>query len=914
MSTSILHYKSSFLFFFLSIFKIFIKSNSIFPFFPPHLDLYGHTAVARGDVIIFFGGERDRADGSGSIINQDLIYYDVVSNMWSAPSQSLRRLHLEPEEDNDLDFDSDHEDNNSTESKPIPVLRHACCLSENGESIFISGGQFKQDEDSNNSGTLGVTSQLCRFDIETEKWVILRDFVARYDHTITASNRKIWAFGGLTPEINRSIDVVWYDLDTDAVGSINIIDDPMALSYPTPSAANHAYTPGYQGTILDVSLPGPATPNYPLSITAIDLSTFKKRSIVHSSFVFQDCIWTNIFSRGPAFIVLGRPGNLEDNDQHMTHVFYWDLRDFGFLDPVAQTKPDEFEGTLSYDFLRMFREGTLTDFELFAVQGNERPPLFHDTIDSNIDIKPQQQIQLTQTVSTPTAASTYDHLPNNSLLDRNSPAPSLRAIDGVMGDNDSAVDFSMTSSVHKTTSSQLPTPNNAIGQDNNSTKSTGSSNESFPPSPEPLHKSSSMLRNSTVGNNTTTKDNVPIFTLSRPIRVHSLVLYTRWPHFRRIMVNQMSEFHSRKMYLPEPEQWVRKLVEFMYSDSLEGFSLDDVSGLLVLANLYELPRLRRLCLEHISKNSVTCNNAVIVYWRSYTANESDLQKTAAAYCLRHWGEVVRTEEFQELPRDIMIMLCQEAMSPSAIIQKNTDQEQLELERQHQQQQERRRVERQFYQKQQRQRRRQRNEQDENGRSSRNLSGENRRTGSPAVQGAISRAAQQFSSEMDNSTVNAGIAASAVTVSSSSIGTAGVSATPAVATTVTASPSHVWTSSLPNSSSGDPGDISRDGFSEYQPPSSENGSSLSSSHENDSDNNNDNMGSAEGRPSNASTPRARRQFNLPTSYSRPSYNANGHRWEEILQASRASSATPQSTETREGWDGVYDDLADDMDLM
>lgn len=617
-----------------------------------------------------------------------MFYYNVEKNTWSVPrfDRELTRL-LNPESDPDFDGDLDidaYSDiysetsaaDDRNEPKPAPVCRHACCLAEDGHSMYVSGGQCDVEE---------VSSQLFRYDFETERWTALRDFVARYDHIITAYNRKIWAFGGLSPEMDKCTDVVWYDLDSDAVGYINIIDDPMLLSYPTPSAATHGYTPGYSGTVLDVSLPGFATQDYPLSVTAIDLVTLKRRNIVHSSYIFSEYTWYHIFSLGPAFVILGTPGTQQSSDPQITHMFYWDLREFGFLDPHAQNEPDEREGTLSYDLLHMFRDGILADFEITCVQGDERPSLFHNVI---------QPTEAPPAVSTPSYP--YE-LSGSTVLDSASPAPSLHSAEGVLGDGDSISDLAIPnqpyhSSGLKSASSVNLVQTNPINPGAISTaiaatvdvasQASGSSGD-IPSTiadqqnpPAQLSRSQSLQRQlANAGTSVraypyhTGRNDLPMFKQSLPIRVHSLILYSRWPHFRRIMQSGMSEVRARNIYIPEPVTWVRKLVEYIYSDSVSSYTVNDVAALLILSNLYELPRLRRLCLEHISKSSVTAQNAVIVYWRAQQAAEYDLQKTAASYCLQHWSQIVRTPEFEALPRDILVMLCQEASSTSIMIPK-----------------------------------------------------------------------------------------------------------------------------------------------------------------------------------------------------------------------------------------------------
>ena len=104
----------------------------------------------------------------------------------------------------------------------------------------------------------------------------------------------------------------------------------------------------------------------------------------------------------------------------------------------------------------------------------------------------------------------------------------------------------------------------------------------------------------------------------------------------------MNEFHSRKLYIPEPVAWVRKLVEFMYRDSIDGCNIDEITGLLVLANLYELPRLRNLCIESISKQGITDATAVTIWQRAYEADEEVIRRNAALHCFRHWGQIVNS--------------------------------------------------------------------------------------------------------------------------------------------------------------------------------------------------------------------------------------------------------------------------------
>ncbi|KAL8744958.1 MAG: hypothetical protein Q9190_002846, partial [Brigantiaea leucoxantha] len=135
----------------------------------------------------------------------------------------------------------------------------------------------------------------------------------------------------------------------------------------------------------------------------------------------------------------------------------------------------------------------------------------------------------------------------------------------------------------------------------------------------------------------------PVASTSPPIHVHKLILRARWPHFTRVYKSQMAEFHTKKMHIPEPYSVVRAFLYYLYTDSIAPHpeyctSLDSVAGLLVMANVYDMPRLRLLCLHRLSRE-LDVEHAAVVWERAGTAGEEWLRRRAASYCLTHWGRV-----------------------------------------------------------------------------------------------------------------------------------------------------------------------------------------------------------------------------------------------------------------------------------
>jgi hypothetical protein len=149
---------------------------------------------------------------------------------------------------------------------------------------------------------------------------------------------------------------------------------------------------------------------------------------------------------------------------------------------------------------------------------------------------------------------------------------------------------------------------------------------------------------------------------SPPIHVHKLILQARWPHFERLYNAQMAEFHTKKMHIPEPYSVVKAFLFYLYTDSIHAndgvTDLSDVAGLLVLANMYNIPRLRLLCVNRLSKE-LDVDHACIIWYCAGQASEDWLRKRAATFCLTHWGRIVRTEGFLRLPRTALVELSQE---------------------------------------------------------------------------------------------------------------------------------------------------------------------------------------------------------------------------------------------------------------
>lgn len=79
--------------------------------------------------------------------------------------------------------------------------------------------------------------------------------------------------------------------------------------------------------------------------------------------------------------------------------------------------------------------------------------------------------------------------------------------------------------------------------------------------------------------------------------------------------------------------------------------------MLVMSNIYDMPRLRHLCVNRLVRD-LDVQHAALIFDRASTAQEDWLKRRAASFCMTHWGRIVRTDGFRRLKRSAMLELCE----------------------------------------------------------------------------------------------------------------------------------------------------------------------------------------------------------------------------------------------------------------
>ena len=550
--------------------------------------ILGHTACLwQGSKLLIYGGENEHRE-----YLSDVIIFDLKTAHWTQPEVR----------------------------GPIPKgrARHAAVVYD--EKLYVVGGLT-----GNETYTL---DELCYLDLRTWTWSRSWSFVGRFDHSAWIWGDRLWVYGGLGPDMERTGELWWLDLKSSPAFRTpvhGIADSPTANERsatnprshlgqygqpPTSSTGSTGYTANSSSVQVRASsmIPKPVAPG------AISSMRFVSGPNVPSQALGTHF---HVYSSGSLLDFLTPAGAIRPSECNLSALeldtLQWqklaegsEIFDLGYrwqycainedgtkawLIGSVNEAPDNHAGIVE----EYLSDVLPLDLRRFGLLGNDLAS------EPNIEMS-----RLPASDTHPTSTLTSLGADLAFMFDRGTDAGSDFTI---TGEKDDPIDDDV---------------------------------EYLPTAPESSTADTSHY--------------------SLPIHVHKIILQARWPHFNRVYNSQMAEFQTKKMHIPEPYTVVRAFLYYLYTDSIAKHpqyctSLNDVAGLLVMANVYDMPRLRLLCLYRLSRE-LDVEHAAIVWERAGVANEEWLRRRAASYCLTHWGRVVRSEGFRRLSRQSMMELCE----------------------------------------------------------------------------------------------------------------------------------------------------------------------------------------------------------------------------------------------------------------
>ncbi|KAI8992272.1 hypothetical protein BDB01DRAFT_717428 [Pilobolus umbonatus] len=158
------------------------------------------------------------------------------------------------------------------------------------------------------------------------------------------------------------------------------------------------------------------------------------------------------------------------------------------------------------------------------------------------------------------------------------------------------------------------------------------------------------------------------------LHVHQVILITRWPHFRNIYKSGMREAQQRRMEIPEPYEVVLAFLKYLYNDQLdEDESCKIICELLVLANMYLLKRLKKICSERLYRKHLTVDSCALIFEKAICAEEVGLKLLTLEFIFKNYGTVLKSDVISQLPESIKMEFL-ESVPSGAVLEVNNRQQ------------------------------------------------------------------------------------------------------------------------------------------------------------------------------------------------------------------------------------------------
>lgn len=568
----------------------------------------GHTAcLHQGDKLIVFGGENEHRE-----YLSDVVILDLTSARWTSPE--IRG--------------------------PVPRgrARHAAVVYE--DKLFVIGGITGEAN--------FILDDLCYLDLKTWTWSRTWSFVPRFDHAAWVWGGRLWVFGGLGTDMERGTDLWWLDLKGSPSFEINTSSSEGTVE-PPRTLNRIAHNPGPQ--FSSSFHQGGRLSNYTANSASVQVRTLSRRKPTApgaiSSLKFHSGPHVPAMVSGTHFHVYSS-GLLLDLVTPSETVRPWECNLTSLeLDSLRWQRladgSEIFKPGYRWHYCTMNEDGTKAWLLGCGIDVANNGPgagdenLLCEVLPLNLEKYGVLGNDLMSQVSEQTRilASEHQSSPEWSGL-----GAELAAVFDQPPETGSGTDFCITA--ERDDEEHGDDHESVVMQDESATS---------------LSKTPTFLS--------------PNAVTSAPIHVHRIILQARWPHFKRLYAAQMAEYHTKRMHIPEPYSVVRAFLYYLYTDSIaehpeRGPGVFEVAGMLVMANLYDMPKLGLLCVNRLSRE-LDVENAAIVWERAGRTNEEWLKRRAAAFCLSNWGRIVRTDGFRSLSKQSLVELCEVVDSDGRVI-------------------------------------------------------------------------------------------------------------------------------------------------------------------------------------------------------------------------------------------------------
>lgn len=571
----------------------------------------GHSAsLYQGDKLLVYGGENEHRE-----YLSDVVILDLKTHHWTQPE-----VHG---------------------VVPKGRARHAAVVYE--DKLFIIGGLTGE--------TNYILDDICYLDLKTWTWSKTWVFVQRFDHTAWVWGGRLWVLGGLGLEMERSTEIWWLDLK----GSPSFNPNPSMARIRGSSRVPHGRTDPFTQTHRNEPYTANSTsvhvrsrrgiPTAPGAISSLKFLSGPHVPMQTSGTHFHVC------SSGALLDFVTPAATIRQSDCNLSTLELDSLRWQKLVEG-----PELFSPNFKWHYCTINEDGT----KVWLLGSPTEDPA-----------NPNLEQQLSEVLSIDLRR--YGLLGNdsapNSEQNRILAAEQTSSVSFGLGadlatmfdqspDSGSMTDFTITANLDDSFDDDESDAGQGIRPIASGTTLPSVTTWSDPSSSTVVE--SSRYSTNTNGSQLFISDTSS--NISPPIHVHKFILQARWPHFKRLYNSKMIEYQTSKLHIPEPYSVVRAFLYYLYTDSIAPHEvycrdLTDVAGMLVMANLYDMPKLRLMCVNRLSRE-IDIEHAAVIWERAGRTEEEWLKNRAARFCMTNWGRIVRTEGFRSLSRASLMELCE----------------------------------------------------------------------------------------------------------------------------------------------------------------------------------------------------------------------------------------------------------------
>ncbi|VBB88788.1 Conserved hypothetical protein [Yarrowia lipolytica] len=127
------------------------------------------------------------------------------------------------------------------------------------------------------------------------------------------------------------------------------------------------------------------------------------------------------------------------------------------------------------------------------------------------------------------------------------------------------------------------------------------------------------------------------------IPIHSVVFKASLPFFAAMIDANMIDSREKRLEIPYPHAWVEVMVSYFYGEPFEA-EFEQATGLLVLADVYDIPELRHLAVFRIKTEELDMTKCLTGWRNAFEAQNEQMREYFAAFARDQWNELEHVAE------------------------------------------------------------------------------------------------------------------------------------------------------------------------------------------------------------------------------------------------------------------------------